>query len=137
MENSYIPKGDLENRVYSFIRFSMELRSIIKHENRMMLQVSQYQNSDLALKKLEMLKHFSAEAPVVMEITHKGEALTGYLNKMLFNVLKDVRYHLNLNTSYQLLSMKRCMEQIERRDNIKYFLSDQVEYGPEGRGSCH
>lgn len=130
-------KCEIEDRVYNFIRFSMELRAIIKHENRMMLKASGYQNRDLAIKKLEMLKHFSEEAPQVMELTKKGKNLSAYLNNMLVSVLKDVRYHLNLNTNYQLNAMKNCMERIDRIDNMKSFISDQVEYGIEGRESCH
>lgn len=129
--------NETENRVYDFIRFSMELRAIIKHENRMMLKTSCYQNSDLSLKKMEMLKHFSEEAPKIMEITSKGKQLTEYLHKLLVNVLKDVRFHLNLNTSYQLGAMKECLSRIDRIDNMKSFINDQIEYGFEGQESCH
>lgn len=137
MENTVNARSEIENRVYDFIHFAMELRALIKHENRMMLRIADYHNDDLTVKKTEMLKRFADDAPVVMEISHSGQALTGYLHEMLVNVLKDVKYHLNLNTSYQMLAMKKCLERIDRMDNIKAFIKDQVGQDSEGQESCH
>ncbi len=137
MEDMITPKSELENRVFDFIHFARELRALVKYENSMMLKVPDYQNEELRIKKTEMLNKFAVDAPIVMEISHKGKALTGHLHEMLVNILTDVKYHLNLNTSYQMAAMKKCLEQIDRIDNIKVQIKDRVGRDSEGRESCH
>jgi hypothetical protein len=137
MENLNNPRTEVEQKVCDFIHFSMELRALIKHENRILLKSGEYNNPDLSYKKLEMLKRFSVEAPFIMEISGKGKDITEYLNKMLVDVLKDVRYHLNVNTNFQLTSMKRCLQRIDRLDNLKGVISDHIDHEVEGRESCH
>jgi len=129
--------NEIENVIFEFVKLSRHLRIIVRRENNLILsRGNECQDFELTKKKVLMLKAFSDQSPFILEIIQNGEGVSNQTREMLRLVLTDVQHHLNINTNYQLASMKECLGKIEKIDNIRNYISDQIEFD-EDMISCH
>ncbi|MFA7276681.1 MAG: hypothetical protein WC043_07765 [Pseudobdellovibrionaceae bacterium] len=126
-----------EQVVCDFIEMTMNLRTLVKHENAIILQKGEFKDYKLISKKIQLLKFFSEEAPKIMDMSRQSEDISDFLKRMLVDVLRDVRHHLKINTNLQIAGMKKCLERIERVENIRTSIIGGIQTDGDGWESCH
>lgn len=70
-------------------------------------------------------------------MSRQSEDISDFLKRMLVDVLRDVRHHLKINTNLQIAGMKKCLERIERVENIRTSIIGGIQTDGDGWESCH